>query len=82
MIFDNDLIRSKPLKQSLLDNGFDVITHVEDDVHLQKVYYELEPDVVIMDIESPSKDILDNVCMITQHQTHGYVFTERRKGNG
>jgi two-component system, response regulator / RNA-binding antiterminator len=74
MIIDNDLKRSKPLKQSLLDNGFDVIAHVEDDVHLQKVCCELEPDVVIMDIESPSRDILDNVCMITQHNTKPVVM--------
>ena len=29
MIIDNDLKRSKPLKQSLIDNGFDVVAHVE-----------------------------------------------------
>lgn len=74
MIIDNDLKRSKPLKQSLIDNGFDVIAHVEDDVHLQEVCCELEPDVVIMDIESPSRDILDNVCMITQHNTKPVVM--------
>lgn len=74
MIIDNDLKRSKPLKQSLLDNGFDVIAHVEDDVHLQEICCELKPDVVIMDIESPSRDILDNVCMITQHNTKPVVM--------
>ena len=74
MIIDNDLKRSKPLKQSLIDNGFEVIAHVEDDVHLQEVCCELEPDVVIMDIKSPSRDILDNVCMITQHNTKPVVM--------
>jgi two-component system, response regulator / RNA-binding antiterminator len=34
LIVDNDLSRSKPLKQSLIENGFDVIAHVEDDVNL------------------------------------------------
>lgn len=67
MIVDNDLKRSKPLKQSLLDNGFDVIAHLEDDINLQTQCCELEPDVVIIDTESPSRDVLDNVCMITQH---------------
>lgn len=66
MIVDNDLKRSKPLKQSLLDNGFDVIAHLEDDVNLQTKCCELEPDVVIIDTESPSRDVLDNVCMITR----------------
>jgi two-component system, response regulator / RNA-binding antiterminator len=74
MIIDNDLKRSKPLKQSLLDSGFDVIAHIEDDVHLQDKCFELKPDVVIIDTESPSRDTLDNVCMITQHNTKPVVM--------
>ena len=58
LIVDNDLKRSKPLKQSLIDNGFDVIAHVEDNMHLQTKYCELEPDIVIIDTESPSRDIV------------------------
>ncbi len=74
MIVDNDLRRSNPLKQSLLDNGFDVIAHVEDDVNLQTKCCELLPDVVIIDTESPNRDVLDNVCMITQHNTRPVVM--------
>ncbi|MFW5432151.1 MAG: ANTAR domain-containing response regulator [Methylophilaceae bacterium] len=66
MIVDNDLKRSKSLKNSLLDNGFDVIAHVEDDIHLQTKCCELTPDVVIIDTESPSRDSLDNVYMIAE----------------
>lgn len=69
MIVDNDLRRSNTLKQSLLENGFDVIAHLEDDVNLQTKCCELAPDVVIIDTESPSRDVLDNVCMITQHNS-------------
>jgi two-component system, response regulator / RNA-binding antiterminator len=74
MIIDNDLKRIKPLKQSLIDNGFDVIAHVEDDVHLQTKCCELQPDIVIIDTESPSRDVLDNVCMITQNNTKPVVM--------
>lgn len=74
MIVDNDLKRSKPLKKSLIENGFDVIAHVEDDVNLQSKCCELMPDVVIIDTESPSRDVLDNVCMITQHNTKPVVM--------
>lgn len=74
MIIDNDLKRSKPLKQSLIDNGFDVIAHLEDDVHLQTKCCELAPDIVIIDIESPSRDVLDNVCMITKDNTKPVVM--------
>lgn len=74
MIVDNDLKRSKTLKQSLIENGFDVIAHLEDDVHLQTKCCELEPDIVIIDTESPNRDVLDNVCMITQHNTKPVVM--------
>lgn len=74
MIIDNDLKRSKPLKQSLIENGFDVIAHFEDDVHLQTKCCELAPDIVIIDIESPSRDVLDNVCMITKDNTKPVVM--------
>jgi len=77
MIVDNDLTRTKTLEHSLKQNGFDVIAHVEDDVNLQTKCCELAPDVVIIDTESPSRDVLDNVCMITQHQTRPVVmFTQ------
>lgn len=74
MIIDNDLKRIKPLKQSLIDNGFDVVAHVEGDVNLQSKCLELLPDVVIIDTESPSRDVLDNVCMVTQHNTRPVVM--------
>ena len=74
MIVDNNLSRVKTLKQSLIKNGFDVIAHVEDDVHLQTKCCELEPDVVIIDTESPSRDVLDNVCMITKNNTRPVVM--------
>ena len=74
MIVDNDLKRSKPLRKSLIDNGFDVIAHVEDDVNLQTKCCELMPDIVIIDTESPSRDVLDNVCMVTQHNARPVVM--------
>jgi len=74
MIVDDNLKRSNRLRESLLENGFDVIAHVEDDVNLQTKCCELLPDVVIIDTESPNRDVLDNVCMITQHNTRPVVM--------
>ena len=76
MIVDNNLSSVKILKQSLIKNGFDVIAYVEDDVHLhlQAKCCELEPDVVIIDTESASRDVLDNVCMITKNKTRPAVM--------
>jgi len=65
MIVDNDLERAKPLKQSLLDTGYEVIAHLKDTVNLDDACRELQPDIVIIDTDSPSRDTLENICVMT-----------------
>ncbi|MDI1360691.1 ANTAR domain-containing response regulator [Methylotenera sp.] len=67
MIVDNDLERTKPLKQSLLDTGYDVIAHLKDTVNLDDACCELQPDIVIIDTDSPSRDTLENICVMTMN---------------
>ncbi len=67
MIVDSDLERTKPLKQSLLDTGYDVIAHLKDTVNLDDACCELQPDIVIIDTDSPSRDTLENICVMTMH---------------
>lgn len=67
MIVDNDLMRSKPLKQSLIDNGFEVIAHVEDTINLEEKCCEIKPDIVIIDTDSPTRDTLENICVMSMH---------------
>ena len=74
MIIDNDIKRSKPLKQSLIDSGFDVVAHVENDVNLHAQCLAINPDVVIMDIDSPSRDTIENVCVISMHDPRPIIM--------
>jgi response regulator NasT len=74
MIVDYDMVRSKPLKQSLIESGFDVIAHVESDINLQARCLELQPDVVIIDTESPSRDTLENICVMSMHDPRPIVM--------
>jgi len=67
MIVDNDLDRTKPLKQSLLDTGYEVIAHLKDTVNLDDACRELQPDIVIIDTDSPSRDTLENICVMTMN---------------
>ncbi|ADI31037.1 ANTAR domain-containing response regulator [Methylotenera versatilis] len=67
MIVDNDLERTKPLKQSLLDTGYEVIAHLKDTVNLDDACCELQPDIVIIDTDSPSRDTLENICVMTMN---------------
>lgn len=74
MIVDNDLERTTPLKQSLLDSGYKVIAHLKDTVNLDKACCELQPDIVIIDTESPSRDTLENICVMTMHEPRPIVM--------
>lgn len=68
MIVDSDLERTKPLKQSLIDSGYQVIAHLKDTVNLNDVCCKLQPDIVIIDTDSPSRDTLENICVMTMHE--------------
>jgi len=74
MLVDNDLKRITPLKQSLIDNGFDVVAHVENDIHLQSKCFEIKPDIVIIDTESPNRDTLENICVMSMHDPRPVVM--------
>lgn len=74
MIIDNDIKRSKPLKQSLIESGFDVVAHIENDINLQAQCLAINPDVVIIDTESPSRDTLENVCVMSMHDPRPIVM--------
>ena len=67
MIVDNNLERVKPLKQSLLDNGYDVIAHLKDTINLNDACSKLQPDVVVIDTDSPSRDTLEHICVMTMN---------------
>ena len=74
MLVDNDLKRIKPLKQSLIDNGFDVVAHVENDIYLQAKCFEIKPDIVIIDTESPNRDTLENICVMSMNDPRPVVM--------
>ena len=74
MIVDSEIKRSKPLKQSLLDNGFEVVAHVDNDLHLQDVYLASRPDVLIIDTDSPDRDTIENICVMTMYDPRPIVM--------
>ena len=74
LIVDYDKLRSKPLKKSLVDSGFDVVAHVENNVDLQAKCLALKPDVVIIDTDSPNRDTLENICVMSMHDPRPIVM--------
>lgn len=66
MLVDDDVARSAPLKQSLTDAGYRVIAHLTSTANLDDAVRNLQPDVVIIDTDSPSRDTLENLCVMNE----------------
>lgn len=65
MIVDDEPDRSKPLKQSLVENGYEVVAHIKNPIEIEKRFHALKPDVVIIHTESPNRDSVENICVMT-----------------
>jgi response regulator NasT len=66
MLVDDDDLRTVPLKQSLTDAGYEVIAHLSSTANLDDAVRELKPDIVIIDTDSPSRDTLENLCVMNE----------------
>ncbi|HYD34202.1 MAG TPA: ANTAR domain-containing protein [Methylophilaceae bacterium] len=65
ILVDNHLERSAPLKRSLTEEGYEVVAHLTDTADLDSAVNRLKPDVVIIDTNSPSRDTLENICVMS-----------------
>lgn len=66
MLVDNNMERTDPLKQALTESGYEVIAHLSDTANLNDAVGRLQPDMVIIDTESPSRDTLEHICVMSQ----------------
>jgi len=64
MLVDNHMERTAPLTQSLTDAGYEVIAHLSDTANLDDAVRKMQPDIVIIDTESPSRDTLEHLCVM------------------
>jgi len=74
MLVDNHMERTAPLKQSLSDAGYEVIAHLTDTENLDEAVRKLQPDIVIIDIDSPSRDTLEHLIVMGQNAPRPIVM--------
>lgn len=67
MLVDNHLERTAPLRQSLTQAGCEVIAHLSDTANLDEAVRKLQPDIVIIDTDSPSRDTLELLIVMNQN---------------
>lgn len=77
LIVDSDPGRRALLVQSLRANRCVVLERTEVSLDLLDSLPQLRPDVIVIDTNSPDRDTLENVCMISRDQPHPIVmFTD------
>lgn len=67
LLVDEDLARSALLRQSLQDHGYEVIARVEPGLNLLAKVAQYKPDVIVIDTDSPDRDILESMSLLNQH---------------
>lgn len=69
--------QSRALRIGLLEAGYNIIAVFPADMHLPDRVAQLQPDMIIIDAESDSRDVLEHVVMATRDARRPIVlFTE------
>ncbi|MFC3532302.1 ANTAR domain-containing response regulator [Vogesella facilis] len=76
MLVNDGSGKAAALKQALADAGVRVVAEVEANLHLADVLAAARPDVVLIDSDAPSRDMLEQVCVMgDQHGQPVVMFT-------
>ena len=70
----DDTPGAEALRSGLREAGYDIIGSIASPLELLRAVEKLEPDVVIIDTESPSRDVLEHVVMVTRDEPRPIVM--------
>jgi response regulator NasT len=74
MIVDDVVERAEVLQQALVRAGYEVIAYVPSTFDLHRQVAALKPDIVIIDTDSPDRDTLENLCVVTRDDPRPVVM--------
>lgn len=67
LLVDSDTARSALLSQALQDQGYEVIARVQPGANLLAMIANFMPDMVVIDTDSPDRDMLESMSLLNQH---------------
>ncbi len=67
MLVDEDQARSALLAEALKNHGYDVIARVKPGPSLLARVSQVTPDIIVIDTESPSRDMLESMSLLNEH---------------
>lgn len=66
LVIDEDKGRAMLLEQALRDQGYKVLGRLESTDFMADNVNELKPDIIIIDVDSPDRDVLENMALMNQ----------------
>src|ERR1700709_970158 len=66
VIVDVSPIRAAILEEGLREAGFTGVVHISEMHHLLARVYALDPDVILIDLENPSRDVLEQMFQVSR----------------
>jgi response regulator NasT len=74
LVVDESPERAELLREGLRRAGHEVSATLTSPLVLLKTIEELRPDVVVIDTESPTRDVLEHLVVVTQHTPRPIVM--------
>jgi response regulator NasT len=74
LVVDESAERAELLRDGLRAAGYQVTATLSSPVALLKTIDELMPDVIVIDTESPSRDVLEHLVVMSQHTPRPVVM--------
>src|ERR1700739_4764560 len=66
VIVDESPIRAAILEEGLREAGFTGVVHISEMQNLLARIYALDPDVILIDLENPSRDVLEQMFQMSR----------------
>ena len=66
VIVDESPVREAILEEGLRDAGFTAVQRIGEMDNLLQRIYALDPDVILIDLENPSRDILEQMFQVSR----------------
>jgi response regulator NasT len=74
LLVDESRGRTRVLREALTDAGYTVAVSRNAPLKLLKQVEETQPDVIIIETESPSRDVLEHIAVMGRHQPRPIVM--------
>ena len=66
LVIDENRIRASIIEAGLRDAGHDRVTVIHDVTGIAKRIAEVEPDVIVIDLENPNRDMLESMFQLSR----------------